>query len=330
MKKIALLQKKELTEQIFTNEVISCLRNYGEVVINPKNDDVDTDDIKKVIKNADIAVTSWGCPLLTEDILKEAPNLKLIIHAAGSVKGIVSEKIWEKGIRVSSCAEAIGMGVAETAVGLTIISLKNIWNLSQYTKEGEWEKGREQVKELTDIVIGVIGAGKVGQYYIKLMKNFDVRILLFDPIIEDENAVKLGVEKVSFEEVLKYSDLISIHAPSIKETNNMFNKNTLSMMKDDAILINTARGSIINENDLINELKNGRLFACLDVTDPEPPAVSHPFRSLPNVILTPHIAGTVNNGLHRISKYALNEIELFEKGKKMNGEVTKKMLEFIA
>lgn len=330
MKKIVMLQSKKHTEKIFTEETIASLKKYGEVVINQEADEATGENIKNIIKDADYVITSWGCPSLTEEFLNEAPNLKLLLHAAGSVKGVVSDDLWDRNIRVSSSAEAIGQGVAETALGLTIVSLKNLWNLSKFTREGEWAKGKEQVKELTDIKIGVISGGRVGQHYVRLMKNFDVEILLYDPSLSEEAIADIGAKKASFEEVLKECDLISIHAPSIEATNNMFNKKTLAMMKDDAIIINTARGSIINEQDLIEELKKGRLFACLDVTEPEPPAADHPFRSLPNVILTPHIAGVVNNGMHRISKYVLSEIELFEKGERMRGEVTKDMLKFLA
>ena len=135
---------------------------------------------------------------------------------------------------------------------------------------------------------------------------------------------------MDFEELLTQSDLISIHAPSIPETEGLFCSSALKKMKDDAILINTARGSVFVEADLVQELKKGRLFACLDVTDPEPPAADHPLRALPNVILTPHIAGVVNNGMHRIAKYVIRELDDYSKGLPMRSEVTKDMLAYLA
>jgi phosphoglycerate dehydrogenase-like enzyme len=124
--------------------------------------------------------------------------------------------------------------------------------------------------------------------------------------------------------------VVTIHAPSIPSTDKLLNSITLALMKDDAVLINTARGTIIDENALVAELEKGRLFACLDVTDPEPPVTDHPFRKLPNVVLLPHIAGAVNNGLHRIGKYTVNEIIKFLNNENLKGEVTLNTIDKLA
>lgn len=330
MLKIVLLQSNDLTNKFFTDATLSILKTFGEVIINSKKENPDSEYVKELIKDADVAVTSWGCPMMDEDILNTAPKLKLVLHAAGSVKGIVSPELWQKGIRVSSSAEALGKGVAETALGMTITSLKNLWQLSENTRKGEWEKDKDKVRELVDVTIGVIGAGRVGKHYIRLLQNFDVNILLYDPIVSEEDAKLLGAKKVELEELLEKSDLVSIHAPSIPATNKMINRERLALMKDSAILVNTARGSIIDEEALVEELKKGRLFACLDVTEPEPPDVNHPFRTLPNVILTPHIAGAVNNGMFRIGKYVVSELKRYLQGEKMDGEVELSMMDVIA
>lgn len=199
--------------------------------------------------------------------------------------------------------------------------LHNMWNLSKNTRQGKWSEDKDKVREVYGVTIGVISAGRAGAHYIKLMKNFDVRILLYDPFVSEEKAAELGADKVELDELLKQSDVVSIHAPSIPETYHMLNGDRLAIMKDNAVLINTARGSIIDEQALVAELEKGRLFACIDVTDPEPPAEEHPFRSLPNVVLTPHIAGAVNNGLYRIGKYVVSEIQAYIEGEKMDGEV---------
>jgi len=117
------------------------------------------------------------------------------------------------------------------------------------------------------------------------------------------------------------SDVVTIHAPSIPATDNMINKENLALMKDGAVLINTARGTIINEQDLIEELEKGRIFACIDVTNPEPPAPDNKLRFMDNVVLTPHIAGTVTNGLKRIALHVCEELERLLNGKKMRTEV---------
>ena len=159
------------------------------------------------------------------------------------------------------------------------------------------------------------------------MQAFDVDILLYDPFITEENAASIGVKKASFEELLKQSDIISIHAPQIPETYHMFNKDTLALMKKDAVLINTARGTIIDETALYEHMKAGNLkYACLDVTDPEPPAVDNPLRTLKNCIMTPHLAGLANNGLKKIGQHVCEEVESFIKDDSLATEVTEEML----
>ncbi|MPN45673.1 Glyoxylate/hydroxypyruvate reductase B [bioreactor metagenome] len=149
--------------------------------------------------------------------------------------------------------------------------------------------------------------------------------------MSQEKIQSLGARKVELDELLKTSDIVSIHAPSIKETYKMINEHTLSLMKKDAVLINTARGSLIDENALYNHMKAGNLkYACLDVTDPEPPAVNNPLRSLPNVILTPHLAGLVNYGKRKIGIHVCEEIKKYLEDRPMDCEVTEKMLATMA
>ena len=267
-------------------------------------------------------VTSWGSPFLSKEYLDVCPNLKLLIHAAGTVKPVVDEKEFiERGIRVTNSAVALGEGVAETALGLAIAACKGFFTLSKSTRAGEWNEKRTTVKDFYDITVGVISGGFVGRHFIKLLHNFNVDILLYDPYVSVEQAKELGVEKAELNELLAKSDVISIHAPSIPATDNMLNETNLPLIKDGAVLINTARGSIINETALIEELKKGRFFACIDVTNPEPPTVENELRYLDNVVLTPHIAGAVMNGKRRIAKHVCEEMERFAANQALRTEV---------
>lgn len=327
--RIVFLQGKDQRDRAFTENHLQQLRKHGEVVLNEIGGEPSHEDMVRQIKGADVAITSWGCKSLTTSILDQAPNLRLVLHAAGSVKGVATEEMFDRGIRITGAAAALSKGVAESALGMTIVSLKDMWRLSQQSREKQWGQV-SNVRELYDVCIGVFGSGHAGSHYIKLLQAFDVDVLVADPYLSEEQARLMGARKVELDQLLAESNVISIHAPSLPETYKILNKERLDRMKDDCILINTARGSIIDEEALVDELRKGSFFACLDVTDPEPPALDHPFRTLPNVVLTSHIAGAVNNGVHRLGQYTVNELEAFLKGKPLDGEVRREQLTMLA
>lgn len=325
MEKIALIMNPGTRDMVINQKTIDRLSKIGEVVINEGGTDAET--VKPLLQGATVCVTSWGNQPLDEELLAVCPDLKILIHAAGSVKPVVSDALWERGVRVSSSAPMLSMGVSETALGFTIAASKNFFALNDNLHRGGWAEGKENIRELYELTVGVISGGWAGRHYIELLRPFNLDVLLYDPFVSDEAAAALGCRKATFEEVLEKSDIISIHAPSIPETYHMFNADTLAKMKKDAILINTARGSIIDEAALYAHMKAGNLkYACLDVFDPEPPAADAPLRTLPNVIMTPHLAGLANNGLKKIGQHVCEELERFLAGEKLLAEVTREML----
>lgn len=248
-------------------------------------------------------------------ILRAAPDLGAVFHATGSVKPVVSPELWARGVLVTNAAKPLGEGVAETALGMTIATLKNFPNLWDECARGLWGPGVRQVSELYDVAIGVVGAGYAGRHYIKLLQAFDVHVLVCDPFLGAEKAREMGARKVELDELLASSDLVSIHAPSIPETYHMIDAAALARMKRGAILINTSHGSLIDEAALVEHLRSGGLkYACIDVTDPEPPAPEHPLRIAPGALMTPHIAGLAGNGLRRIGRHVRAEMERFARG----------------
>ncbi len=217
-------------------------------------------------------------------------------------------------------AEKFGSHGLFTDDGIELNLAKVSKELNEYTGN-VWTVIKTTVKDFYDIQVGVISGGFVGRHMVKLLQNFHVDVVLYDPILTAEQIAEMGAKKVSLEELLSTSDVISIHAPSIPATENMLNADNLPMIKDGAILINTARGAIINEEALIKELQTGRFFACLDVTTTEPAAKDNPLRNMDNVVLTPHIAGTATNGLRRVALHVCEEIGRLVNGEKMRTEV---------
>jgi phosphoglycerate dehydrogenase-like enzyme len=276
---------------------------------------------------AEALVTGWGTQPLTPAMLDAAPRLKVIVHSAGSIKTLIPPVAWERGIRVGTTNEALGIGVAETTLGMIIAGMKGFFPSRAWTAAGNWHDRnlgtqRTMIREVFDVTIGIISASKVGRHVMRLLRSFEVNVLVADPYLTADEAGKLGATLVPLDELLRRSDVVSLHAPALPATRHMLGREQFRAMKDQAVFINTARGMIVDEAALIAELKTGRISAFIDVTDPEPPAKDHPFRTLPNVVLTPHLAGHVSNGCFRQGRSAVNQLLEFKAGRRMHGEVT--------
>lgn len=326
--KISLLVTKTRIEKIFGEKYFKKLAKFGEVALYDRDDFEDNAHTLEFVKDSDIIITSWSSPKIEQDILDCCPNLKGVFHAAGSIKPIMSDALLARtDIRLTASAIAIGEGVAETALGFAISACKGGFTMRNYLANGGW-KGETcpKVTDFYDIKVGVISAGFVGRHMVKLLHNFHVDVLVYDPTLTKEEIAEIGAEKRELNELLAESDVISIHAPSIPATEKMINASNLPLIKDGAIIVNTSRGAIFDESALIEELKKNRFFACIDVTEPEPPVADNPLRTLPNVNLTPHIAGTASNGMRRIALHICEETERFMNGEKMKTEVDRAIL----
>jgi len=210
---------------------------------------------------------------------------------------------------------------------------KRAFQAAQATRQGDWTESIEVFKgpfEIYQQKIGIIGASHVGRYLIKLLKNFSCDIMLYDPYCSSDEAEDLGAHKVdTLEQLFSQCRVVSLNAPSTEQTKGMIKGGHFRLLPDGAVFINTARGAVVNEQEMIAELNKQRFVACLDVTDPEPPEADSPLRTLPNVILTPHIAGVVAENMARLGTFVVNEIEAFVNNKPLHYEVTQKQLSSI-
>ncbi|MCL2479865.1 MAG: hydroxyacid dehydrogenase, partial [Treponema sp.] len=261
-------------------------------------------------------------------------KLRMIAHAAGSIKNLVPASFWNTGCRLTSNAPVIAEDVAQTTLAFILCSLKSLWGFAKSTRDGQWaggEKSHFVTRRLDGLRVGVIGASNVGREVIKILAPFRCEIVLSDPYISPMEAANLGVKLISLDELISTSDVVTIHAPPVESARHIINARTAPMLKDGALFINTARGMSVDENALIKELQTGRIFACIDVTDPEPPAPDHPFRKLENVILTPHIAGghTVN-GRHMLGENSIREVYNFLTKGLIRYDIRKEMLDLMA
>lgn len=328
---ILVLPPRNLRNSLFSQNAWGELASLAKVEENPEaGKQFDELRLAELLSKATVCVTSWGSRCIDDALLSGASRLRLVAHAAGSVKPVVSPALWARGIRVTSAAAAIAVGVAETTLGWIIIAAKRGILAGQTTRAGGWLQDMPfPAGDLPGQVIGIVGASHVGRSVIRLLKPFPVEVIVFDPYLTDAAAKDLGVRKVELEELMAHADIITLHAPKTDETHHMIDADQLALMRPGATLINTARGSLIDEAAFVEHLKKGKTWAILDVTDPEPPAADHPFRSLPNVVLTPHFAGAVGSGRARIGDCVLEEIKRFIAGQPLQFEVHEEMLQRI-
>lgn len=286
------------------------------------------------LRQTDILITGWGSPAIGRDILEVAPKLKLIAHAAGTVKGFLSPDVIDAGVMVTHAAEANAVPVAEFTLAAIVFANKQVFRFRDIYRS---DRNRTRTFPLTSQpvgnfkrTIGIVSASRIGRRVIELLEPFDFRVLLHDPYIGTRDAAALGVESVSLEELMRLSDVVSIHAPALPSTQGMIDRRLLSLMPDGATLINTARGIIVHQDDLIDELRTGRIDAIIDVTHPEVPDAASVLYDLPNVFLTPHIAGAIGNERERLGEFIIEEIERFVEGLPLRSAITATALETMA
>ncbi|WP_184925431.1 hydroxyacid dehydrogenase [Kitasatospora gansuensis] len=269
------------------------------------------------LAEAEVIVSSWGCPPLDDTVLAAAPRLRAVIHAAGSVKHHITDACWQRGIRVASAAWANALPVAEYTVGAILFANKQVLRLSAEYRERrapyDWPYAESHIGNYRRTV-GIVGASQIGRRVMELLRPYDLELLLHDPYVDEAEAAALGARSVALDELCGLSDVVSVHAPELPATRHLISRRMLALMPDGATLVNTARGSLIDQDALIEELVPGRLNAVLDVTTPEVLPADSPLYDLPNVLLTPHVAGSLGNELHRMAGAAADELARYTAG----------------
>ncbi|MFI7499730.1 hydroxyacid dehydrogenase [Streptomyces sp. NPDC049687] len=272
---------------------------------------------------ADVLITGWGCPHLDAGALSATPRLRTVLHAAGSVRSLVGEALWERGVTVSSAVTGNALPVAEYTLAMILLAGKDAFAHRERYGRTHTPPTQAETAAIGNLGrrIGVIGASRVGRRLLELLRPHDFEVLLHDPYVDAAEAAELGAHLLSLEDLLRHSDIVSLHAPDIPETHHMLDRPRLGLIRDGGVLINTSRGALVDHAALTDELVSGRLHAILDVTEPEPLPVDSPLYRLPNVFLTPHIAGSLGNELERLGRIVVEELERLAGGQPMAHEV---------
>jgi phosphoglycerate dehydrogenase-like enzyme len=321
-----------MRRQVLSTEAEAALATAADVR-SPNGSSVTVEELPELVAGATVCVTGWGTPQIPETVLSDNPQLGLIAHTAGSIRRLVPLAAVERGLRVSHAAAIIADAVAEFVVAQLLLSLRPLHLIDQEMKSGgDWFQIREQRlgRLLGARTVGVVGAGYVGRSVIRLLTAFGCRILVSDPLLTDQAAAELGVERSSLPELFAASDLVTLQAPVLPETRGMIDADLLRQLRDGAVFVNTARAALVNEQALLEELRSGRIAAALDVFDSEPLPRDSPFRTLPNVLLSPHAAGHSTDTYLQQGQAMVDEVLRFLNSDPLRYEVTPAMLATMA
>ena len=265
----------------------------------------------------ELLITGWGVPVIDRDGLDAFPALRAIVHWGGGI-GFLDEAASARGIRISSARAANAVPVAEfTQAMITLAAKDAFWLSRQYCAEQRFidREATAPRAGLFRTTVGIVGASTIGTMVIEKLRASDVEVLLYDPYATPETAQRLGAELIDdLEELARRSRILSVHAPETPRTAGMMSRAVLAALPDGATLVNTARGALVDQDALVDELQRGRLRAVLDVTEPDVLEAGHPLYTLPNVFLTPHLAGSMGVELRRLGESALAEVERFVAG----------------
>lgn len=319
---------------LLSGQDLTRLRDLVEIVDVEPPVAADHDFLVHNLGGADLVITSWDTANLDAEIIAAAPHLKWLCHAAGSVRPVVSEALWQRGIRVTSAASAISHGVAEFCLGLILLASKRVFWLAQGARQGYWMEpaaGFGGLFELYQQNVGVIGAGHIGKHLLRLLRNFGCQLFVYDPFLTNDEAEKLGCRKLdSLTDLFRQCRVVSLNAPSNDGTRHMLRGEHFAALPTGAVFINTAGSIQIHEQEFVDELRKGKFVACIDRCEVEPCALDHPYRRLPNVILTPHIAGVAAENRLRIGTTTVDEVEAICQGRELRHEVTRSQLASLA
>ena len=287
--------------KIIFNPVISDAAWAIGESLRPKQFDIeilstDADQRARQLAEADFLMGFLrGMPLGPDDY-PQLKKVKLIQLLSAGYDGVDLERLKQSGIPLANNGGANSYAVSEHAILLMLAVFRRLPSLDRLVRSGQWKSsrtGEEQEHELAGKTVGIIGAGMIGKTIARRLSGFEVDLIYYDPVrLSADDEAKLKMTYRPLEELYREADVVSLHAPNNAATRKMINARSLKMMKREAVLINTARGELVDEADLYQALKDGTIWAAgIDAFDREPPDPKNPLFTLPNIVLTPHAAG---------------------------------------
>ena len=328
---IITLQHAAGREKYGFDMMISRLRELGDVWINMLEEEGPSlSALAAPLAEADVLVAGWGCDPVPAQLYDHAPNLQRVVLIGSSVKPLSPHAAWGKDLIITNTADEIGSAAAEYTLGLMLRWLHRFEVFDDAMHEREpWPSSRlhHMQRDLRDMPVGLVGFGAIGRRLTGALIALDAQVRVFDPFVPDSLLAEFGAERCNdLQELMGACDIVSLHAGLTDETRHMIGADELQAMREDALLVNTARGGLIDTDALVSELRRERIHAAIDVFDPEPLPLSHPLRTLPNALLGPHMAGTYNRSLYqRVMDAAVDEVQRLSEGLRAKRVVTPEM-----
>ncbi|MFI8869180.1 hydroxyacid dehydrogenase [Streptomyces sp. NPDC053707] len=329
----ALAMGADAAAAVLSPDSLAALAAVCDLAPLPAIDDFTTDEARAVLADTEILITGWGCPPIHAGVLATAPALRAVVHTAGTVRGHVTDACWDRGIEVSSAAAANALPVAEYTVAMILLSGKRVLERARDFRarrvRDAWLATPPEVGNYRRTV-GILSASLIGRRVIELLRPYDLEVLLHDPYVSDEEAAGLGVRPVTLAGLFVESDVVSVHTPLLPATTGLVSRGLLASMRPDAVLINTSRGAVVDQDALTDVLRAERIRAVLDVTDPDPLPAGHPLWDCDNATITPHLAGSQGNELGRLADLAVGEVARWAAGEGFTHPVRRERLAFLA
>jgi phosphoglycerate dehydrogenase-like enzyme len=278
----------------------------------------------KVLDGVEVIISGWGAPVMDDAFLEAAGELRAVFYGAGSVRPFVTDALWERGVLVASAHSANAVPVSEYALAAILFSLKRGWHFATAVRVKRSFPQVSGIPGAYGSTVGIVSLGATGRMLRERLVPFDVRVVAYDPCVTVQEAAGLGVELMALGRLFREADVVSLHTPWLPETESLIQGSHLASMKRGATFINTSRGAVVREAEMISVLE-GRpdLTAVLDVTHPEPPEPDSPLYEMPNVVLTPHIAGSQGGECRRMGRLVVEELRRYVAGEPLQHEITR-------
>lgn len=310
----------EVRDSFFSEELRERLERLGCVEWNANTEQYGEEELAEKLRGVDICISGWGNTPFHEKTLKYADKLKLIAHIGGSVRPMVGDVAFERGIRVCSGNRVFAESVAEGVLTYMLCSLRKIGEYEARMAAGEWPS-LIGTRGLLGRSVGLVGYGMIAEYLVKFLKPFGCRIMVSSRHISAEELAEAGIEAAAAEEIFRTCDIVSLHSSLTARTKHSIGADLLNSMKDGALLVNTARGALIDEEALVSVLQERPVWAALDVFETEPLPMDSPLRECERVLLMPHAAGPTADRRYVVTSHVLDDIGRFLNGDPLDCEI---------